>query len=60
VDDIVPVEVVDSIEYLSYGHGSVLLGELALLANAVEELSTSRELRHDVVLVLAAVSSATP
>jgi hypothetical protein len=56
VDNIVLVEVVDSIEYLSDCLGSVLLSELSLLANAVEQLSTSRQLGHDVVLVLIAVS----
>jgi hypothetical protein len=60
VDDIVGVEIVDGIEHLSNRLGSVLLGELSLLANAVEQLSTGRQLGDDVVLVLAAVSSTTP
>tara|TARA_R110002003_G_scaffold126_45_gene11810 strand:+ start:10827 stop:10955 length:129 start_codon:yes stop_codon:yes gene_type:complete len=42
VDDIVLVEVVDRIEHLSNRLGSVLLSELALLADAVKQLSTDR------------------
>jgi hypothetical protein len=56
VDNIVLVEIVDSVEYLANCLGSVLLSELSLFTNAVEQLSTSRQLCHDVVLVLIAVS----
>jgi hypothetical protein len=52
VDDIVLVQVVDSLQDLLDGLGAVLLGEFALLANAVEQLSTRSELRDDVILVL--------
>jgi hypothetical protein len=50
------MKVVDRVEHLADCLCSVLLGELALLANAVEQLSSSRQLGHDVVLVLAVVS----
>lgn len=60
MDDIVLVEVVDSLEDLSDGPGGVLFSKLSLLADAVEELSTSRKFGHDVVLVLAVVSPQTP
>lgn len=52
MDDIVLVQVVDSLQDLLDGLGAVLLGEFALLANAVEQLSTRSELRDDVILVL--------
>ena len=52
MDDIVLVQVVDRAQDLFDGLGRVLLGELALLANAVEQLSAGRELGDDVVLVL--------
>jgi hypothetical protein len=52
MDDIVLVEVVDGFQDLSYGCRSVLFGEAALFADAVEQLSTGCELCHDVVLVL--------
>ena len=52
MDDIILVEVVNSFQDLSYGFRSVLFGEAAFFANAVEQLSTGRELCHDVVLVL--------
>jgi hypothetical protein len=42
VDNVVLVEVVDRIEYLPYSLGGVLLRELALFANAVEQLSAGR------------------
>lgn len=56
MDNIVLVQVVDSIEYLSNRLGRVLFSKLSLFANAVEQLSASRQLGHDVVLVLVAVS----
>lgn len=52
VDDIILVEVVDGVEHLPDGLGGVLLGELALLADAVEELPARRQLGDDVILVL--------
>lgn len=55
VDAVVLVQVVHCIENLTDRLGSVLLGELALLANAIEQLSSSRELSYDVVLVLQTV-----
>lgn len=60
MNDIVLVEVVDCIEYLSDCLSGVLFCELALLANAIEELSTRRQLGYNVVLVLAGVSSTVP
>jgi hypothetical protein len=56
VHNVVLVEVVDCLEDLSNRLGRVLFGELSLLANAVEQLSTSRQLCHDVILVLLAIS----
>lgn len=56
MDDVVRVEVIDRIEHLTDRLGSILLGELALLANAVEQFSTRRQLGHNVVLVLEVVS----
>ena len=56
MNDILAVEVVDCLEDLSYGLGGILLCESALLANAVEQLSSSRKLSDDVVLVLPTVS----
>lgn len=52
VNDILAVEVVDSLEDLSYGLGGILLCESALFANTVEQLSPRRKLGDDVVLVL--------
>lgn len=53
---VVLVEIVDCVEYLSNRLGGILLRELALFANAVKELSTSRQLSYNVVLVLSNVS----
>lgn len=52
MDDVVLMQIVDGFQDLSYGCRSVLFGEAALFADAVEQLSTSRKLCHDVVLVL--------
>jgi len=52
VDDIVLVEVVDRTENLFDGLGGILFGELALLANAIEQLSARGQFCHDVVFVL--------
>jgi len=60
VDHVVFVEVVDCIEHLTDRLSSVLFRELSLFANAVKQLSTSRQLSHNVVLVLALVSSHRP
>ena len=54
---VVLVEVVHCIKDLTNRLGGVLLSELALFADAVEKLSSGRQLCHDVVLVLRAVSS---
>lgn len=56
---VVLVQVVDGIEHLADRLGSVLFRELSLFANAVKELSTRRQLRHNVVLVLDNVSLTT-
>lgn len=60
VDAVVLVEVVDCIEHLSDRLGSVFLSELALFANAVEELSSGCKLGYDVVLVLRLSATSTP
>lgn len=52
MDNIVLVQVIDRFQNLLDGLGPVLLSKLALLANSVEQLSTSRELCDDVVFVL--------
>jgi hypothetical protein len=52
MDDVVLVEIVDGSQDLLDGLRGVLLGELALFANTIEELSASRELGHNVKLVL--------
>ena len=52
MDDIVVVEVIDGIEDLANRFGSVLFSEFSLLADSVEQLSASRQLGHNVVLVL--------
>ena len=58
MDNIVLVQVIDRFQDLFNGLRTVLFSELALLANSVEQLSTSRELCDDVVLVLDAKVSA--
>ena len=52
MDDIVLMQVVDGFQDLSYGCRSVLFGEAALFADAIEQLSASRKLCHNVVFVL--------
>lgn len=52
MNDIVLVQVIDSAEHLLDSLRSILLGKLALLRNSIEQLSSSRKLRDDVVLVL--------
>lgn len=52
VNDVVVVQVVDSIEDLADRLGGVFLCELSLLANAVEQLAAGSQLGHDVVFVL--------
>jgi hypothetical protein len=42
VDDILAVQVIDSPKYLLDSRSSILFCELALLANAVEELTPGR------------------
>jgi hypothetical protein len=46
------VEVVDSIEYLSNRLCSVLFGEFALVADAIEQLAAGRQLCYNVIFVL--------
>jgi hypothetical protein len=58
MDNIVLVQVIDRLQNLFNSLRTVLFGELALLANSVEQLSTSRELCDDVVFVLDAKVSA--
>lgn len=41
MDDIIVVQIVDSLEDLSDGLGSIFLSELSVLAYSIEELSTS-------------------
>ena len=55
MNTIVLVEVIYCIKDLPDRLGGVLLSELALFANAIEKLSSGRQLGHDVVLVLRAV-----
>lgn len=50
--NIIEVKIVNSLKYLAYCLGGVLLGELAVLADPVEEFSASRQLGDYVVLVL--------
>ncbi len=52
MDDIVLVQVVDGVEDLLERLGGILLGELAALADAVEQLAAGRQLGDDVELVL--------
>ena len=52
MNDIVEVEIVDSLKHLAYGLGSILLSELAVLADPVEEFSSSRQLGDYVVFIL--------
>lgn len=42
VNNIVEVKIVNSLKYLAYGLRGVLFGELAVLADPVEEFSASR------------------
>jgi hypothetical protein len=51
MNDIVLVQIVDCLQNLLDGLRAILLGELALLADSVEQLSSSRKLGDDVVLV---------
>ncbi len=52
MDDIVIVEVIDSLENLSYSLRSILLCEPSLLADTVKQLSSRSQLCDDVVFVL--------
>jgi len=52
VDDIVLMQIVDGTQDLLNSLRCVFLGEFALLANPVEQLSSSRKLGDDVILVL--------
>lgn len=52
VDAVVLVEVVHCIKDLADRLCGVLLSELALFADAIEKLSSGRQLCHDIVLVL--------
>lgn len=56
MDNVVLVEVVDRLKDLSNRLGRILFCKLALLANTVEQLSSSSQLSDDVVLVLRFVS----
>lgn len=59
VDDIVVVEVVDGVEHLPNRFSGILLRKLALVADAVEQLASGRQLGHDVVFVLPCSARAT-
>lgn len=52
VDNVPLVEVVDRIENLSNSLCCVFLGKFALLANSVEQLSSSSELSDNIPFVL--------
>jgi hypothetical protein len=52
VDNLVSVEEIDREKDLLDGFGGILLGELSLFANAIEQLSSCRELCYNVELVL--------
>lgn len=52
MDDVVLVQIVDGIKDLLDGLGSILFGELPLLADTVKEFTTGGELSDDVELVL--------
>jgi hypothetical protein len=52
VDDIVVVEVIHSVEHLPNCLSSILLRELALVADAVEQLAAGCQLGYNVVFVL--------
>jgi hypothetical protein len=52
VDDVVLVQIVDGVQNLFDGLGCVLFGELALLADPVEQLSSRRKFSDNVVFVL--------
>ena len=52
VNDVLVVEVVDSVKHLANGLGSVLFSKLSLLANAVEQLAAGCQLGDNVVFVL--------
>lgn len=53
VDDVAFVKIVNCFEDLLDGLGGIFLRELALVANAVEQLSTRSKLGHNVEFVLA-------
>lgn len=52
MNNIVLVQIIHGAKDLLDGLRSILLGELALLRDSIEQLSSRRELSDDVVLVL--------
>lgn len=52
MNNIVFMQVVDCVQDLLDGLRSILLSEFALLADAVEQFTASRELCNDIELVL--------
>lgn len=54
VNNIVLMQVVDGTENLLDSLRGVLLGEFALFANPIEQLSSSRKLGDDVIFILKA------
>lgn len=52
MNDIVVVEIVNSLKHLAYSLGSILLREFAVLADPVEEFPSSRQLGDYVVFIL--------
>lgn len=57
MDDIVPMKVVDCLEHLLDGLRRILFGKTSLIADTVEQLSTSSQLRDNIVFVLSKVSA---
>jgi hypothetical protein len=51
------MEIGDSFKNLADALGSIFFGEFALIANAIEQLSTRSQLGNDVILVLLQDSS---
>lgn len=52
VHDVVVVQVIHSFQHLSNGLRGILLCESSLLANAIEEFSSSRQLCYNVIFIL--------
>lgn len=57
MDNLVSVEKINRKEDLLDGFGGILLGEFALFADSIEQLSASSELCYNVELVLRTLSA---